>query len=255
MASESWSVDEHILCHNQEENMSLWHRPEVLRGRADELMKEHRTGNCATNQTQFAEKDLKKNRYDEITDIPPSKRQKPNANTENKCVLNSEIVAKFLQKSKIEASKEAALKAEHEAAEVRAQMPIEERMQKFKEMLIEKGVSIDSKWEKELTKVVFDPRYLLLNSAERKLLYEKYVEETLLEKASNEKLNKENYQRLLREANVDLKSKMTFLQFSLRCSIDERFQAIDPKHREPLFNDYLSDLRKNSLATFFKKYL
>lgn len=74
----------------------------------------------------------------------------------------------FLQKDKIEASKEAAIEAENKAAQVRAQLPLEQRIQQFKDLLIEKDVSAYSTWEKELQKIVFDPRYLLLTSKERK---------------------------------------------------------------------------------------
>lgn len=35
-------------------------------------------------------------------------------------------------------------------------------------MLTEKNVSAGSTWEKELSKIVFDKRYLLLNAVERK---------------------------------------------------------------------------------------
>ncbi|XP_006755039.1 PREDICTED: transcription elongation regulator 1-like protein, partial [Myotis davidii] len=40
-------------------------------------------------------------------------------------------------------------------------LPLEERVTHFRDMLLERGVSAFSTWEKELHKVVFDPRYLL----------------------------------------------------------------------------------------------
>ncbi|XP_078291117.1 transcription elongation regulator 1-like protein isoform X2 [Panthera onca] len=49
-------------------------------------------------------------------------------------------------------------------------LPLEERVTHFRDMLLERGVSAFSTWEKELHKIVFDPRYLLLNSEERKQL-------------------------------------------------------------------------------------
>ena len=40
----------------------------------------------------------------------------------------------------------------------REQMPLEERMKQFRELLTEKDISAYSPWEKELHKIVFDPR-------------------------------------------------------------------------------------------------
>lgn len=91
-----------------------------------------------------------------------------------------------------------AVEAELKAAKERASVPLEERTAKFKEMLTEKevpplfplpllrpvlvgdgGVQVSafSTWEKELHKIVFDPRYLLLSSKERKATFDEYVKE------------------------------------------------------------------------------
>jgi transcription elongation regulator 1 len=58
-------------------------------------------------------------------------------------------------------SKESATDAELRAARERVQIPVEQRIKRFREMLAEKDVSAFSTWEKELHKIVFDPRYLL----------------------------------------------------------------------------------------------
>lgn len=50
-------------------------------------------------------------------------------------------------------------------------------------------MSAFSTWEKELHKIVFDPRYLLLTSRERKQVFEKYVKERA-EEERREKRNK-----------------------------------------------------------------
>lgn len=67
-------------------------------------------------------------------------------------------------------------------------------------------VSAFSTWEKELHKIVFDPRYLLLTSKERKQVFEKYVkeraEEERREKRNKMKERKEQFQKLLEEANL-----------------------------------------------------
>lgn len=58
--------------------------------------------------------------------------------------------------------------AEARAARERALVPLDTRVQKFRAMLRERDVSAFSTWEKELHKIVFDERYLLLTSRERK---------------------------------------------------------------------------------------
>ena len=59
----------------------------------------------------------------------------------------------------------------------RENLPLDERMKQFRDLLTEKDISAFSTWEKELHKIVFDPRYLLLTSKERKTVFEKYVRE------------------------------------------------------------------------------
>lgn len=124
---------------------------------------------------------------------------------------------------------------------------MEQRIEQFNEMLIEKKVSAYSTWEKELQKIVFDPRYLLLTSKERKQVFERYVRdraaEESRERASVLKRKKEQFRDLCKEANVTLKS--NFTDFSSKHGRDDRFKGIEkPKERESLFNDYQSDLRK-----------
>lgn len=119
-------------------------------------------------------------------------------------------------------------------------------------MLDEKEVSAYSTWEKELQKIVFDPRYLLLNSKERKQVFEKYVKDRAnqesKEKAAALRRKRDAFNDLLKEANITLKSSsITFLEFSqhTRYAKDDRFKSIEKtKDRESLFNDYLSDLRR-----------
>ena len=68
----------------------------------------------------------------------------------------------------IDVGKDAAMEAEVRAARERATIPLDLRMRQFRDMLAEKQVSAFSTWEKELHKIVFDARYLLLTSKERK---------------------------------------------------------------------------------------
>uniref|UniRef100_A0A2K6GEG2 Transcription elongation regulator 1 like n=1 Tax=Propithecus coquereli TaxID=379532 RepID=A0A2K6GEG2_PROCO len=85
-------------------------------------------------------------------------------------------------------------------------LPLEERATHFRDMLLERGVSAFSTWEKELHKIVFDPRYLLLNSEERKQIFEQFVKtrikEEYKEKKSKLLLAKEEFKKLLEESKV-----------------------------------------------------
>merc|ERR1712112_799045 len=85
------------------------------------------------------------------------------------------------------AGKEAAIEAEVRAARERAMVPLETRMLQFRGLLEEKSVSAFSSWEKELSKIVFDPRYLLLTSKERKTVFDKYVRERADEERKEKK--------------------------------------------------------------------
>jgi transcription elongation regulator 1 len=130
-------------------------------------------------------------------------------------------------------------------------LPLEERIKQFKDLLIEKDVSAYSTWEKELQKIVFDPRYLLLTSKERKTVFDKYVRDRANqekeEKAEQLKKKRDAFRQLLKEANLN--SKSTFVEFSTtaRFARDERFKSIEKmKDRESLFNDFLADLKRNT---------
>ena len=67
-------------------------------------------------------------------------------------------------------------------------------------------VSAFSTWEKELHKIVFDPRYLLLTSRERKQVFEQYVkeraEEERREKHRRLREKKDAFRGLLEEAKL-----------------------------------------------------
>lgn len=102
--------------------------------------------------------------------------------------------------------KEEVLDAEMKAAKERATVPLEQRVKQFKEMLREKDVSAFSTWEKELHKIVFDPRYLLLTSRERKQVFERYVkdraEEERREKRNKLRQKRDDFRSLMETANL-----------------------------------------------------
>nr|XP_031316622.1 transcription elongation regulator 1-like protein [Camelus dromedarius] len=85
-------------------------------------------------------------------------------------------------------------------------LPLEERATHFRDMLLERGVSAFSTWEKELHKIVFDPRYLLLNPEERRQIFEQFVKtrikEEYKEKKSKLLLAKEEFKKLLEESKL-----------------------------------------------------
>jgi transcription elongation regulator 1 len=120
-------------------------------------------------------------------------------------------------------------------------------MKQFRDLLTEKEISAFSTWEKELHKIVFDPRYLLLTSKERKQVFDKYVreraEEERREKKSKLKEKRETYKKLIEEAGTHGKS--SFSEFASKHSKDDRFKLIEKmREREALFNEYLIDARK-----------
>lgn len=98
------------------------------------------------------------------------------------------------------------LEFEVKAARERAIVPLETRLQQFKEMLIEKQVSAFSTWEKELHKIVFDSRYLLLTSKERKAAFDDYVKERAFEERKEKKARlaqvKERFMKFLESVHV-----------------------------------------------------
>ena len=85
-------------------------------------------------------------------------------------------------------------------------MTLEERQKAFSEMLLDREVSAFSTWEKELHKIVFDPRYLLLSGRERKLAYESFIkaraEDERIEKRNKLKDNREAFKKLIDSSNV-----------------------------------------------------
>ncbi|KAJ8971738.1 hypothetical protein NQ314_000551 [Rhamnusium bicolor] len=138
-------------------------------------------------------------------------------------------------------------KAEVRAAKERAVIPLDTRIKLFKEMLAEKQVSAFSTWEKELHKIVFDSRYLLLTSKERKQVFEKYVkeraEEERREKRNKLREKKDAFRKLLSESHLHGKS--SFSDFAQKYAKNERFKGVEKmRERESLFNEYLIEVRK-----------
>ena len=138
---------------------------------------------------------------------------------------------------------------ENEAKIIRASKPLEDRTREYKKMLLDRGVSAFSTWEKEQHKVAFDPRYILFTAKERKIVFEQFSQERIhdekREKNLQIKLKKEKFFSLLQEAKIGVKS--SFHNFNLKWSKDIRFKEIEKiRERENLFLEYQSLLKKKS---------
>ncbi|XP_078019394.1 uncharacterized protein tcerg1l isoform X1 [Epinephelus lanceolatus] len=126
-------------------------------------------------------------------------------------------------------------------------LPLELRIVHFREMMLERGVSAFSTWEKELHKMVFDPRYLLLTSDQRKQVFDQFVKSRVKDeyKEKKGKLQKarEEFKQLLEEAKIT--SRSTFKEFCARYRGDQRFDALNrKKEQEVLFHHYITSLKK-----------
>ncbi|KAL8139925.1 hypothetical protein V2J09_005946 [Rumex salicifolius] len=126
---------------------------------------------------------------------------------------------------------------------------MEERVIQFKEMLKERGVAPFSKWEKELPKIVFDPRFKAIPSyAERRSLFEHYVrtraEEERKEKRAAQKASTEGFKQLLEEAKKDINENTNYHTFKKKWGNDLRFEALDRKEREHLLNERIVQFKR-----------
>ncbi|XP_054167522.1 transcription elongation regulator 1-like [Oppia nitens] len=229
-----WTGDSKVFFYNPSTRTSLWECPPELKNRADvqQLMKEPPKEKKEDSDSESGEK-----RQIEPKEEKPNKKQKK----------IEEEKEKEKEKEEKETKKDTTNEAELMAAKQRETIPLEERTQMFKAMLIEKDVSAFSTWEKELHKIVFDSRYLILTARERRQVFDKYVkeraEEERREKRQRLKQQKDNYRHLLEEANLTPKS--SFGEFAQTYGKDDRFKGIERmREKETVFNEFLSDLRK-----------
>ncbi|KAK8699559.1 hypothetical protein V6N13_115642 [Hibiscus sabdariffa] len=121
----------------------------------------------------------------------------------------------------------------------------------FKEMLKERGVAPFSKWERELPKIVFDPRFEAIPShSARRSLFEHYVktraEEERREKRAAQKAAIEGFKKLLDEASEDMDHGTNYQSFKRKWGSDPRFEVLDRKDREFLLNDRVLLLRRTA---------
>ncbi|XP_055498568.1 transcription elongation regulator 1 isoform X4 [Leucoraja erinacea] len=226
-----WTGDERVFYYNPTTRLSMWDRPDELVGRADvdKIIQEppHKKSFDSEKKLVREESEPLEDEYDDEP-IKAKKRKKDDLKDP-------------------ESEKEAAMEAEIKAARERAIVPLESRMKQFRDMLLERGVSAFSTWEKELHKIVFDPRYLLLNPKERKQVFDQYVktraEEERKEKKNKLQLSKEDFKKLLEDAKLTPRS--TFSDFASKFGKDFRFKAIEKmKDRESMFIEFIASMRK-----------
>ena len=230
--------------YNPTNKQSVWEKPAEMVGRSDVAK--------MLESPQAAEEFKKRQQQKALPVFEEPVAKKARVVSEQTPVVmtigNEEVmIIKDDTSKKLPQGKEAAIEAEVRAARERAMVPLETRMLQFRGLLEEKQVSAFSSWEKELSKIVFDPRYLLLTSKERKTVFDKYVreraDEERKEKKAKAKERKENFVDLCKEVGVT--SKSSWSEFSREQAKDERFKAIEKsRDREAHFNDYVSDLKK-----------
>uniref|UniRef100_A0A1L8DIB5 Putative transcription factor n=1 Tax=Nyssomyia neivai TaxID=330878 RepID=A0A1L8DIB5_9DIPT len=258
-----WTGDGRVFFYNPSTRTSVWERPEDLLERADvDKAVSTRPEQLANivDTTIVAKEEVKP-----TTESPKKKSESDTSDDSDetptkKIKMDDDVTivgTKGGDRNRADIGKEAAMEAEVRASRERALVPLEIRVKSFKEMLKEKDVSAFSTWEKELHKIVFDPRYLLLTSRERKQVFEKYVkeraEEERREKRNKMRQKREDFRALMETANLHGKS--SFSDFVQRFSKDDRFKAIEKvREREGLFNEFIVDLRKREKEDkIFKK--
>ncbi|KFP03732.1 Transcription elongation regulator 1-like, partial [Calypte anna] len=225
-----WTGDDRVFFFNPTMQLSVWEKPGDLKHRGD---------------------------INRIIEDPPHKRKLEAAATD-KCVSscpgdeNDDLSIKTKRNKTEDGQAAEQGKAEEEekaeeAAAGQGSAPLEERITRFRDMLLERGVSAFSTWEKELHKIVFDPRYLLLNSEERKQIFEQFVKTRIREEYKEKKnkllLAKEEFKKLLEESK--LSPRTTFKEFAEKYGRDQRFRLVQKKKdQEHFFNQFILVLKK-----------
>jgi len=238
-----WTGDGRVFFFNPSTRSSVWEKPEELLNRVDVdklLISPDSQPPAAADKKEEVRDDhaqKKKQENSFVADEPPVKKIR---------VIDDDRLMDDHHKVE-DVKPDSAMEAEAKAAQQRALIPLEDRVQQFKEMLAEKEVSAFSTWEKELHKIVFDSRYLLLTSKERKDVYEDYVrervEEERREKRNRMKEKKDDFRKLMEEAKLNGKS--TFADFCHRHGKDDRFRGMEKsRERESLFNEFIIEVRR-----------
>ncbi|XP_038629029.1 transcription elongation regulator 1-like protein isoform X2 [Scyliorhinus canicula] len=224
-----WTGDDRVFFFNPSIQLSVWEKPVELEGRGD---------------------------INKIIQDPPHKRKIELATSKDETSNQEEANEEHLMKTKrnkteqpevANSAKEEMQGRSLENTPHRTVAPLEERINHFRDMLLERGVSAFSTWEKELHKIVFDPRYLLLNSEERKQIFEQFIKTRIKEEYKEKKSKllqaKEEFRKLLEESKLTPRS--TFQEFAEKYGRDHRFRLVQKrKDQEHFFNQFLNNLKK-----------
>uniref|UniRef100_A0A0N4WJE9 WW domain-containing protein n=1 Tax=Haemonchus placei TaxID=6290 RepID=A0A0N4WJE9_HAEPC len=221
-----WTGDGKVFFYNPSTKTSVWERPPEMYGRADvdllvskcpEVKKESDSGSDE----------------DDDGEGPPKKKSRSERKKEALLAQQKKEKEKPVRQM-LEKPVDPAVAAELQAQRDREKLPLEERLMQFKTMLGEKGVATGSTFEKELSKIVFDPRYLLLSATERRACFDAYVREKL----EQERAEKKRHFCTL----IGLSS---FSSFGSKFGKDPRFKAVEKmRDREDLFNEFVGELHK-----------
>ncbi|NXK51148.1 TCRGL protein, partial [Chauna torquata] len=224
-----WTGDDRVFFFNPTMQLSVWEKPVDLKHRGD---------------------------INRIIEDPPHKRKLDAAATDksvSSCPgdenddLNIKIKRNKTEDSQVAEPGKAEMEEKNVKTAHQITPPLEERITHFRDMLLERGVSAFSTWEKELHKIVFDPRYLLLNSEERKQIFEQFVKTRIREEYKEKKnkllLAKEEFKKLLEESK--LSPRTTFKEFAEKYGRDQRFRLVQKKKdQEHFFNQFILILKK-----------
>ncbi|CAJ0950776.1 unnamed protein product, partial [Mesorhabditis belari] len=250
-----WCV---VFFFNPSTRTSVWERPPELYNRADvdKLITEPpKTDGSAPppNQPQPGDSDGESDEANDDHHGPPQAK-KSRQEKKREAQLRQQLAAAEAAKAAkqpvrqmLDKQPDPAIQAELEAQNKRNQVPLEERLKHFKDMLVEKDIATNSTFEKELSKIVFDPRYLLLSANERRAAFEAFVKEKTekerTEKKKKAKEAKEKFLELLKEA--ELHGKSSFSSFSSKFGKDTRFKSVEKmRDREDMFNEFVGELHK-----------
>ncbi|MGH0163002.1 UNVERIFIED_CONTAM: hypothetical protein FKN15_043848 [Acipenser sinensis] len=219
-----WTGDDRVFFFNPTMQLSVWDKPIDLKSRGD---------------------------LNRIIEDPPHKRKKEASPTDKSLNYHTEdINEEHTTKTKRNKTEEPIEDTEEKPFKVsphRTILPLEVRTGHFRDMLLERGVSAFSTWEKELHKIVFDPRYLLLNSEERKQVFEQFVKTRIKEEYKEKKRKlqqaKEEFRTLLEESKIT--SRSTFKEFAEKYGRDQRFKKVQKKKdQEHFFSQFINSLKK-----------
>ncbi|PRP88592.1 transcription elongation regulator 1-like [Planoprotostelium fungivorum] len=128
-------------------------------------------------------------------------------------------------------------------------LTFEERVEIFKTMLKEKNIEPFSTWDKELPKIVLDPRFKILpNHADRRSIFTHYVK-TKLEQDKKEKIEKtalakDTIYATLKAENGTLSATLSFEDFKAKFGSAQTFKNLTSKEKERLYNELLDPIKK-----------